>query len=121
MNIIDKNVNEEEIIKTAKDYIEGWYNGDKQRMKNALHQNMIKRRLKDGELKELTTEQMIFGAERGGGKHVPKEKYKISVEILHATDNIASVMTKSEYIDYLHMAKTNDKWFIVNVLWEFNI
>ena len=121
INLISKNINEEEIINTAKDYIEGWYNGDKERMKSALHKNMIKRRFKDGEMRELNTEQMVFGTERGGGKRVSTEKYEISVEILHATDNIASVMTKSEYIDYLHLAKTNDKWIIVNVLWDFNI
>ncbi len=111
---------DKEIIKTAKDYIEGWYDGDKERMKNALHPDMVKRRFKDGELKELNTEKMIFGAERGGGKHVPKETYKIVIEILDRSDTIASVVTRSEYIDYLHLAKVNNKWAIVNVLWDFN-
>ncbi|WP_408608757.1 nuclear transport factor 2 family protein [Alkaliphilus serpentinus] len=30
------------------------------------------------------------------------------------------MVTKSEYIDYLHLAKVNDEWVIVNVLWDFN-
>jgi hypothetical protein len=33
--------------------------------------------------------------------------------------NAASVkVIASEWIDYLHMAKVNGQWVIVNVLWE---
>ena len=63
---------------------------------------------------------MIFGTESGGGKNVPKGTYKIVVEILEKSDTIASVVTKSEYIDYLHLSKINNKWTIINVLWDFN-
>ncbi|MFW6272898.1 MAG: nuclear transport factor 2 family protein [bacterium] len=111
---------DEEIIIVSKDYIEGWYEGNKERMKNALHPDMVKRRIKEDDLKELNTKQMIYGAERGGGKNVPKDTYEISVDILDKSDNIASVVTKSEYIDYLHLAKVQNKWKIINVLWDFN-
>ena len=111
---------DQDIIKIAKDYIEGWYDGDKQRMENALHPDMIKRRIVDGELKELDSKKMIFGTEHGGGKHVSKTSYQIEIEILDRRDAIASVITTSEYIDYLHLAKVNHKWTIINVLWDFN-
>ncbi len=34
------------IKKTARDYMEGWYQGDVQRMKNCLHEKLAKRSLK---------------------------------------------------------------------------
>jgi len=116
---IDKD--DEEIIKTALDYIEGWYEGDAKRMERALHTDMIKRRFEsNGIMKELDTDRMIASTKGGVGKDVPKDIYEIEVEILEKNNNIASVVTRSEYIDYLHLAKIDNKWLIINVLWDFN-
>lgn len=118
----EKTVNQksdsELIIEAARDYIEGWYDGDEERMSRALHPRMTKRRLRNGQFSELDTMRMVYATKRGGGTRVPKETYEIEVEILDKRDTIASVISKSQYIDYLHLAKVNDKWRIINVLWD---
>ncbi|MBS4537487.1 nuclear transport factor 2 family protein [Clostridium sp. D2Q-11] len=116
--ILDKD--EEKIMETALNYIEGWYEGDESRMEEALHPEMIKRRFENGELTELDTSRMVDSTKRGGGVNAPKENFEIEVEVLDKSENIASVVTRSEYIDYLHLAKVKDKWVIVNVLWDMN-
>jgi hypothetical protein len=62
---------------------------------------------------------LVQGTRRGGGKNTPKEKQQKDVTILDVFENAASVkVVASDWIDYLHMAKSNGKWVIVNVLWE---
>jgi len=47
------------------------------------------------------------------------EKQQKDVTILDVYENAASVkVVASDWIDYLHMAKSNGRWVIVNVLWE---
>jgi len=120
-----QNINDfNDIRQTTLDYIEGWYSGDVVRMERALHPNFIKRifinpNTENGVLGEITKEQMLNRTKAGGGKLVPKDTYKIELSILDINNNVATVMTKSEYIDYLHLAKINNKWVIINVLWDF--
>jgi hypothetical protein len=39
--------------------------------------------------------------------------------ILDRFENVASVKADADYgVDYLHMAKWNGEWLIVNILWE---
>jgi len=109
------------IRQTALNYIEGWYEGNSDRMAAALHPNMIKRRvqnLKSGSLIEVDFETMVYYTKSGGGKLIPKDNYEIKIEILDIDNNIASVKTESQYIDYLHLAKIDNRWVILNVLWD---
>jgi hypothetical protein len=44
------------------------------------------------------------------------------VEVLNIYRDIASVRTGcADYIDYVHLAKSEEKWMIVNVLWQRNV
>jgi hypothetical protein len=62
---------------------------------------------------------LVQGVKRGGGKQTPKEKQIKEVTILDVFGNAASVkVVASDWIDYLHIAKLNGRWVIVNVLWE---
>ena len=55
----------------------------------------------------------------GGGKTTPKEQQQKDVTILDVFENTASVKAvMSGWIDYMHMARYNGRWVIVNVLWE---
>ena len=125
INCSKQNTNDVIAIRQASlDYIEGWYNGDAERMEKALHPSLVKRIITNpvtnSKLGELNKETMVNNTKYGGGKHVPKNNYKIEVKIFDIQKNIASVMTKSEYTDYLHLGKFNNKWVIINVLWDFN-
>lgn len=112
------------IKQTALDYIEGWYEGNPERMERALHPELAKRIVRSNQegrsrLDQMSAMTLVQGTRRGGGKDTPKEKQQKDVTILDVFENAASVkVVASDWIDYLHMAKYNGQWVIVNVLWE---
>ncbi len=111
------------ITATALDYIEGWYSGDTERMERALHPDLAKRIVmsKDGRssLQQMGAMGLVQGTRKGYGKSTPKEKQQKDVTILDIFENAASVkVVASDWIDYLHVARFNGRWVIVNVLWE---
>jgi len=113
------------IKQTALDYIEGWYEGNAERMERALHPELAKRIVrtdaKTGRsgLGQMSAMSLVLGTRAGGGKETPKDKQQKDVTILDVFENSACVkVIASDWIDYLHMAKWNGRWVIVNVLWE---
>ena len=113
------------IKQTALDYIEGWYEGNAERMERALHPELAKRIVHTNpqnsrsRLDQMSAMTLVLGTRRGGGKDTPKERQQKDVTVLDVYENAASVkVVASDWIDYLHMAKFNGRWVIVNVLWE---
>ncbi len=112
------------ITQTALDYIEGWYMGDVERMERALHPELAKRIVHTNQqgqsrLDQMSAMSLVQGTRRGFGKQTPKEKQLKEITILDVFENAASVkIVASDWIDYLHIAKFNGRWVIVNVLWE---
>ena len=112
------------IKQTALDYIEGWYEGNAERMERAVHPELAKRIVQTNaegrsRLDQMGAMTLVMGTRRGGGKNTPPEKQQKDVTILDVYENAASVkVVASEWIDYLHMAKFGGRWVIVNVLWE---
>lgn len=112
------------ITQTALDYVEGWYEGNPERMERALHPDLAKRiAITDAKgrsrLEQMGAMGLVQAVKRGGGKDTPKEKQQKDVTILDVFENAASVKAiMSGWIDYMHMAKFNGRWVIVNVLWE---
>ena len=114
------------IKQAALDYIEGWYEGSAERMERALHPELAKRIVQtnrqnnQSRLDQMSALSLVQGTRRGGGKNTPKERQQKDVTILDLYENAASVkIIASDWIDYLHLAKFNGKWVIINVLWEF--
>ncbi|UCG50875.1 MAG: nuclear transport factor 2 family protein [Candidatus Latescibacterota bacterium] len=115
----------EAIVKAALDYAEGWYEGDADRMATCLHPELAKRVMKmnretgEGKLESMGKETLVEYTKAGYGKSTPKEKQLKEVTVLDVFGNAASAKIEmSDWIDYLHLAKSNGKWVIVNVLWE---
>ena len=112
------------IKQTALDYIEGWYEGNAERMEKALHPELAKRIVRTNpegrsRLDQMGAMTLVQYTRRGGGKDTPKEKQQKDVTILDVFENAASVkVVANDWIDYLHVAKSNGQWVIVNVLWE---
>jgi hypothetical protein len=84
---------------TALDYIEGWYAGDAERMERSLHPDLAKRIINvDARGRSVLGHQsamtLVQSTRRGGGRDA------------------------DAWIDYMHVAKWNGRWVIVNVLWE---
>lgn len=112
------------IKQAALDYIEGYYEGNAERMERSLHPDLAKRIVRNdpqgmSKLGQMTATQLIEGTKRGGGKDTAKDKQQKDVTILDVFGNTATVkLVASDWIDYMHIAKFNGRWVIINVLWE---
>lgn len=112
------------IESAARDYIDGWYEGSVERMQRAFHPDLAKRSLSalpNGRMvvRTLSADTMVEYTRAGFGKKGAKPDQKNQVILLDVSGNMASVKTVShEFVDYLHMAKVDGAWKIINVLWE---
>ena len=110
---------------TALDYIDGWWAGDAERMERSLHPDLAKRIINVNPqnnrniLGHQSAMTLVQAVKRGGGKETPVAQRKSDVKILDIFGNTSSVRVDAGlWIDYLHVAKWNGRWMIVNVLWE---
>ena len=113
------------ITQTALDYIEGWYEGSAERMGRALHPQLAKRMVSpdpasgSSRLNHMTAEQLVAGTRAGYGTQTPEAERRGEVTILDIYENVASLkVVAKDWIDYLHVAKFDNRWVIINVLWE---
>ena len=114
-----------EVAGVARDYFEGWYTADADRMGRALHPDMVKRYVDvfpGGRqvVQSVTRELMVEMTRAGGGAKVPPESRNIAVDVLEVSGDIAVARaSSSEYFEYLNLAKCNGRWTIINILWRF--
>jgi len=113
------------IKETALNYIEGWYEGSAERMDKALHPEVVKRAPQPFPptggmiLNSASKSNMVEFTKAGFGKEFPKDKLKITVDILDMYKHIATAKTTTpQFIDYIHLVKMDGEWKIINVLWE---
>ena len=113
------------IKQAATDYCESWYEGNTEKIERAVHPDLAKRivrtdpQSKAGRLDHMGAMRLFQGVRAGNGKNTPKEKQLKEVTVLDVLGNAASVRAvMSDWIDYMHIAKINGRWVIVNVLWE---
>jgi hypothetical protein len=111
----------EGIKATVRDYYEGWYSADPERMRRCLHQRLVKRNVsRDGggawTLDDMNADEMVAATARRASQ-TPLPTYEIEVQDGHGRS--ASVRGSSvHYIDYLHLGKFDGRWLIVSALWE---
>jgi hypothetical protein len=113
------------IRQTVLNYLEAWYQGEPERGVGSLHPDLAKRIVRtDPEPGQDTLENMSAArlAERwrsGDGKATPRENQKKEVTVLDVHGGMASVkLEAAAWVDYMHLAKVDGQWVIVNVLWE---
>jgi hypothetical protein len=113
----------EAIRQAALDYIEGYYEGDAARMDRALHPELAKRIVRSDStgaawLSSMGASQLVAGTRAGSGREIPAADRKTDVTILDVFHDVASArIDAGPWIDYLHLARVNGRWVIVNVLW----
>ena len=108
----------EKILASARDYIEGWLDGDADRMARCLHPAFMKREALavDPSAESMTRDQMIDATRAGRGTKLERP---YEAELLDAYADIATVgVFSSAYMDYLHVARSGDDWLLLNVLWQ---
>ena len=113
------------IEQTALDYIEGFYAGDAARMERALHPELAKRIVRPdpgsarSQLVEMSALTLVQITGARVGRPTPEAERQRDVLVLDVFENAASVkVVAGAWIDYLHVARWNGRWVIVNVLWE---
>ncbi len=115
----------EEITAAARDYVEGWFDGDAERMRRALHPDLAKRSLDVDDagqerIETLTAEQMIRWTREGVGQQRDPGDRQIEITVHQVDDGLATATCLCAlYVDHLQLAKTADGWKIVNILWAW--
>jgi hypothetical protein len=114
------------IKQAALDYIEGWYTGNAERMERAVHPELAKRivftdpQTRRPRLDQQSAMTLVQGTRSRSDKPTPPAERQSDVTILDVYENAASVKVVAfNWIDYLHLARWNGQWKIINVLWEF--
>jgi hypothetical protein len=115
------------IERACLDYLEGFYEGDTTKLVRSLNPALFKfgywldkktgKYAPDG---SMTWQQAIDFAKRVyEKKHFAKTDAPKKVEVLDIMNTIAAVKVTAWWgVDYLLLAKQNDKWMIDEVLWE---
>jgi hypothetical protein len=113
------------IKSAALDYIDGWYSGNARRMEQALHPDLAKRMVQTDPkshksvLNHMGAKELIQYTRSGGGQETPVKRRQSEVSILDIYQGAASAkVVATDWVDYLHLARWNGRWLIVNVLWE---
>src|SRR3954462_6966020 len=81
---------------TALDYIEGWYEGNADRMARAVHPELAKRIVRTNDQGQSRMDfqsamTLVTATRMGGGSRTPKERQQKDVSILDIYQNAASV------------------------------
>jgi len=111
------------IRQAALDYIEGYYTGDAARMGRAVHPELAKRIVRTDSLggsflSTMGASQLVSGTRAGYGREVPAGDQRTDVTVLDVYHDVASArIDAGAWIDYLHLARVDGRWVIVNVLW----
>jgi len=115
---------EEAVRAVVFDYIEGWFDGDAERIGRALHPELVKRcRGIEGDdpdaLETLTQQETVEATAQGEGREEDADDRQISVEITYLGENISSATCVCHrYVDVLNLIRMPEGWRIVNAAWE---
>ncbi len=113
------------VKQAAMDYIESVYNVNPALVERSVHPDLVKRGffLRQGEANysasAMTYAQLVelaktYNTEGRIPKNAPKE-----VAVFDVADKTASVKVTAAWgIDYMHLAKYDGKWKIINILWQ---
>ena len=121
------------IQKVCRDYVEGWVEGNIDRVANSMSEALVKRTIKmdqNGvcEIINMSASQIISWTRRNKEEDKvtnvkdlePEKDFKLDIIIYDISGNFASAKTaisKYGFFDYCHLAKFNGEWKIFNALY----
>jgi hypothetical protein len=107
------------IIATVLDYYEGWFDGDASRMQRALHPQLAKRSMVEGDgIESISAQEMIAWTAEGVGRQPDRSTWLIDVQVDAVSGPIATASASGGvYTDYLQLVRTQGRWQILNALW----
>ncbi len=112
-----------DIERTIENFIEGWYEGDAERMEASLHEDLVSKIViptdEGGRLGRFTAARLIELTKRGGGNQVPEKEQRKEIKILEIYQNAATARVLAyDAMEFLHLAKWKGEWKIINILFE---
>ena len=113
------------VQQAALDYVEGLYLADATRIERSVHPQLQKRGFwRDnatapwGPQETMTFEQLVNLSKTWNAKKTRDTTIK-KVEVYDVADQTASAKVTAMWgIDYLHLAKYDGRWKIINILWQ---
>ncbi|HET8528699.1 MAG TPA: nuclear transport factor 2 family protein [Gaiellaceae bacterium] len=107
----------DEIESVVRDYFEGWYDGDVDRIGRALHPDLAKRRAEE-RLQTTTRERMLELAAAGEGRADGADR-TLEIEVDEVRGEIASARVRSAvYDEFVHLVRTGEGWKVANTIWR---
>ena len=115
-----------DIEKVVRDYCVGFYETNGSKVQRTCHTSLSKRALEHSDpgdfdfLREITYEEIkILGNTFNKTFGFDPETARCEIEIYEVRENVAAVkMTGTVWFDYFHLLKVNNKWQIVNIMFE---
>lgn len=115
----------EAVRQAALDYVEGIYQVDTSRIERSVHRNLTKR----GFWREpaeatyrpetVMTFDQLMKLTASWNKDGKRDTSIKQVEVLDVLDQTASAKIVASWgIDYMHLAKYDGRWQIVNIVWQ---
>jgi len=120
-----KGVDRAGVESAALDYLEGIYNADVSRIERSVHPQLTKRGFwRDGATapwgpqETMTYEQLIALTKTWNAKKNRDTTIK-KVDVFDVLDQTASAKVTAMWgVDYLHLAKYDGRWKIINIVWQ---
>jgi hypothetical protein len=115
----------EAVTRTIEDYFLGWFDGDAERMRRALHPDLAKRSFVEGGgkpamLRAVTAAQMVTWTADAEGRTDDEAGRRLTITVDEIHGAIASARVDSAlYREYVHLVRTPDGWRIANTLWTW--
>ena len=108
------------------DYVEAIYESSPERIERSVHPDLVKRgfywKSRDGiysEMTEMTFDQLKQVAKDWNKSGWLPDDAEKNIEIYEVKDKTAvAKLTAYWGTDYLHLAKMDGRWLIMNVLWQ---
>jgi hypothetical protein len=106
------------VRETIRNYIEGYYAGDAQRMAATLPPHYLKHMLHGNiPVREKTGGQMISQVRANGPVSLPPADRTEQISVLDISGNMASAkLVTPHWIDYMTLSKSNGEWKILSVV-----
>ena len=105
------------------DYVESWYEGDGTRTERAVHPDLAKRIVEVDRggrqfLEHMGALELVQNTRLGSGRNTPEADRLKHIEVFDVFGKVATAkVTAARWVDYVHLARLNDRWQIVNVVW----
>jgi len=110
------------VKQSALNYVEGFYSGDAARMEKAIHPDINKATPRDipktgRTILNYSTYASLIDFTSNKLGYLADTARQIKISILNIDDNLANVkIISANFTDYLQLAKIEDQWKIINVL-----